>query len=39
MRQDRLEIEVLMARMLIPAEAKAENIVPAIPARSPKWGP
>jgi len=32
-------MDVLMARMLIPAAPKAENIVPAMDGFSRKWGP
>ena len=34
-----VEIDVLMARMLIPRAPRAENIAPAIPGRSRKSGP
>jgi len=34
-----VEMEVLMARMLTPAPARAWNILPAMPGRQRKSGP
>jgi hypothetical protein len=37
--QETVEMEVLIASMLIPADAKELNMVPAMPGRSRKSGP
>jgi hypothetical protein len=34
-----VEIDVLIAKMRIPASPNAENIVPAMDGLSRKWGP
>ena len=39
MTQEQVEIEVLIARMFMLFELRAEKKVPAIPGASRKWGP